>query len=381
MTSQHDGEHEDFAETEQQLIDVLRVGYGIEPRVLDLPPGEQAGVDGRAAETLASILGSPTEPAVHGATHLPVVTWRRSFAALASAAAVVLLIGIGLAIWPLGGDKAVYAATPPLLRISSIDDADFPLAGVPADAHLEQLAERAGAHPEASGSGEVQWIRAAGWWLDTDNESGTPKSRVTPVIMDTYRLPGGGTRIVTAKGTPLDPDGAVASAQEPDSGVRTDETFPPGPDDALASPDLLPRNPAELRALILGTTGECAGIEGTCIVNAIQTFGLNSVPSADLRAALLRALIGANDMVYVGTAQDRRDQTSEVFAITDPDGFQQRFFLFDTRTGKYSGDETVLIQDSTALDVNAPAVIEFNTVLTREWISTKELPRRESATR
>ncbi len=374
MTSQHDDEHgEEYARVEGELAELLREQYGVEPRNLDLPSGEQAAFDQRAADRLAAILNSA---GAAGGAPPPSPLRRRGFLrrpliVIAAAALVATAVGVGVTIWPFPG-QPVHAATPPVLRIANVEPTDYPLDGRSPNAQLERLADLADAQQPTHTEGEVQWVKAAAWWLDTSEGPDGPSSQITPVVTDTYRLTSGDTRVITQVGAPLSTQGTIQQEARTERG--SDETIPATPGDPLGDPAGLPLDPAELRGVLLGPDGECSGIEGTCIVNAIQTLGLTAVTSHALDAALLRTLIGASDISYAGTAEGRNGTRSEVFILDGHDGLQQRLVLFDASTGAYAGDETVLIADNDELGVEPPAVIEFNAVLVRQRIAEDQLP-------
>ncbi|MFT4009253.1 MAG: hypothetical protein QM655_04340 [Nocardioidaceae bacterium] len=159
--------------------------------------------------------------------------------------------------------------------------------------------------------------------------------------------------------------------------MTSDETFERDPDNPLEYPDRLPTEPQELQQTLLGPESECAGIEGFCLMGQISQLNLDFVIQPDLEAALIRTLVGAGDVSYAGLGTDRLGNAVEVFAVDDPDGQRQYLHLFDTRTGHYVGQETVLIRPQADLeDIDVPAVIGFDTITDRALIAPDELPPR-----
>lgn len=357
-------EKDEYERVERELLDLLRDEYGVEPANLELPHDERAALlsRSRAAFDRATAMRQTGDAE-------PRPRWRRIATGLTLAAAVAVFIGLVLP-WPGAPDPAVHAATLPLLAIDEVDASKYPLPGSPPDDELERLARLADAREGTEASGPVQYSRSVSWWFSSNDDSGSPDTQFHPVRTQIYRTRDA-VRIVTSRGVSVGPSGTVveSATQEP----KTDETTPLD-DDIESHPEAWPRNPAELRDVLLGDDGGCTGTEGFCLVSSFQAAGLEVVSDPRLDAAMLRALIGTTDIGYAGPAVDRIGRAVEVFTVEVPGGETQILMLIDAQTGSYVGDETVLIQDSESLGLDAPALIDFNTVVSREWISADDVP-------
>jgi len=366
---------------ENDLADLLRTQYGVAPADLELTRGQEWALTARSRESIARILAEPQR-----SEHRSTLKHRMWAVGVAAAAAAVL----APLVWPFGNQgSTAYSATPPPLDIVGVDAVRYPLIGTDPDRELDRLAHLARTSPAilsglSSGvglgrgqSGDAQHLEVDSWWLETSND-GRPSSEVVPTETQRYVLPGGSVRVTTTTGSPL--TGRAAAALSPSSGraaraqggaVSAAAGSPTGP---LSHPSRLPLDPAKLRARLLGDPRQCADREGACLSEAIQTLGQSNLLSPRLNAALLRTLIGAPDVRYVGSTLDRAGRPSEVFVVDDPDHARQRLILFDADTGAYNGDETVLLKGGEDLGVETPAVIGFDVVVTREWVEAGAVP-------
>lgn len=372
---------------EDELTALLRDGYGVHRGDLTLTPEQQRVSDHNAAELLARIAGAPStgapstgaSPTRASSTRGPGAhsrLARRSVLGAGIAAAVAAAVALAVIVVPPGSTPpAAHAGTPPLLEIENVDPASYPLAGAPADAELGQLALSAAAQPVLTGSGPIHRVESSAWWLSTEGAATAARTDLVPVDVQRFLLPEGRVRIREQRGEPITGRGAIAAAG--DRSATTDDTFPVDTANPLENPALLPTRVAPLRAALLGPDpSECAGIEAYCLTRAIQSLNLGFVLAPDLQAGLLRSLRGADDIGYAGRGRDRVGRTVEVFVVADPDGVHQHLVLFDAGTGAWVGDETVLTRPSADIDVEPPAVVEFNAITDRALISPDRLPPR-----
>jgi len=373
------GSTPDIDELETDLVRILRDQYDTEIAYYEPSPHERSAFAARSRTNINRVLAMPRHP---NARSLRVATrpvpWFLTAAALAA-----ILLGLSMS-WFGRGSFAAFAATPPILDIAGANTSRYPLTGSDPTEELEKLADLAANSPNAirglsSGvsvgpdrTHDAQHVEVASWWLETTSER-DHHSSVIPTDTQRYVLPDGVVRLITHRGRPM--TGTSTSAPGPGP-VTSREAFraaaASGP---LSNPAKLPLEPTRLRATLLGNPRECAGEEGYCLSNAIQTLALTHVLSPQLNASLLRAMIGSSDLRYAGRAVDRAGRPSEVFVVNDPDRDRQRLLLFDTDTGAYNGDETILVKDSEELGVKAPAVIGFDAVITREWIPAGAVPQ------
>jgi len=370
------GSSPDVTELEADLARILRDQY--DTLVADPAPSphEAAAHAVRYRQAIDRVLASPRAPQVRSFRSARPVPWFLTAAALAT-------LLLGLTIGPFGRHEfAAFAATPPILDIAGTNASRYPLIGTdPSDelARLAEIAEHSPAAVKGISSGvsmgpgstrDAQHVEVASWWLETSAPD-DHRTNVVPTDTQRYVLPGGAVRVITHRGRPMTGN----SASQPGSGpITSREAFAAG-SGPLSDPAKLPLAPAKLRAKLLGDPRECAGEEGYCLSNAVQTLALAHVLSPQLNAALLRAMVGSSDVRYAGRAIDRAGRPSEVFVVDDPDRDRQRLLLFDTDTGAYNGDETILVKDSRELGVKAPAVIGFDAVVTREWIPAGAVPQ------
>lgn len=359
-----DAEKEEHERVERELLDLLRDGYGVEPANLDLPPDEQAALLARSRAAFDSAAAIHTSGA-----DVRRPRWRRVATGLTMAAAAAVFIGFVIP-WPGAPDRVVHAATLPLLAIEDADASEYPIQGGPPDVELERLAGLADSREGVKPSGDVQYSRGVSWWFSSNDDAGTPDTQFYPVETQAYRT-SDAVRVVTSRGVAMDTSGMVV--ESPTGEPETDETTPLD-DDIESHPEDWPRSPAGLRDLILGDDGGCSGTEGFCLAASFQSAGLQLVSDPRLDAAMLRALIGTADVEYAGPAVDRLGRAVEVFTVESPRGDVQLLLLIGAQTGSYVGDETILIEDDDGLGLDAPALIDFNAVVSREWILTNDVP-------
>ena len=142
-------------------------------------------------------------------------------------------------------------------------------------------------------------------------------------------------RIREERGAPLTADGEIASGN--DETVLSDETFPADPGNPQEHPAGLPTDPARLKQVLLGPDpAECAETEAYCLTQALKFFHQSFVLEQDLQAALIRTLLGAEDIAYAGSGRDRLGRAVEVFVVDDPDRTHQYLVLFDGSSGAYA---------------------------------------------
>ncbi len=368
------GSTPDVDELEADLGRILRDQYDTEIANLALPPHETMAYIARSKESIDQVLAVPRVPRPRSFRVARPVPWFLTAAALAA-----ILLALGMTSFGRN-DFAAFAATPPILDIAGTNTSRYPLTGSDPTAELTQLADLAEHSPAAvrgissgvsMGPGrdhDAQHVEVASWWLETSAPA-DHTGHVVPTDTQRYVLPDGGVRVITHRGRPMNGNSTGGS------GPVTSRAVYPAAEGPLSDPAKLPLDPAKLRAKLLGSPRECAGEEGYCLSNAVQTLALAHVLSPQLNAALLRAMIGSTDLHYAGHAIDRAGRPSEVFVVDDPDRDRQRLVLFDADTGAYNGDETVLVKDSAELGVKAPAVIGFDAVVTREWIPAGAVPQ------
>lgn len=371
---QIDDEQVEFERVENDLADLLRTQYGAGRADLELTRGQEWALAARSRESIARIIAEP-----HRSEHRSTV--KRRFWALAAAATAAVVIGP--LVWPFGNQgSSAYSATPAPLDIVGVKATRYPLIGVNPDHELARLANLARTSPAtltglSSGvdmgrgqAGDAQHVEVDSWWLETSSHD-HENAQVVPTETQRYILPDGSIRVTTSSGRPLTGKTEPVLSPSPAATVSAAAGSATG---LLSHPNRLPLDPAKLRATLLGDPRQCASQEGYCLSDAIQTLGQSNVLSPQLNAALLRTLIGAPDVRYVGSALDRAGRPSEVFVVNAPDHARQRLMLFDADTGAYNGDETVLVRGGSDLGVKAPAVIGFDVVVARHWIPAGSVP-------
>lgn len=363
-----DGEASEFQGVEDELATLLRYGYGVERGDLSLSTDQRKASDRNAQLVLAQIAGAlPFEPDRRRRQ------LRRRWVLGAAAAAVVAVVAVATAV-PFGpAPPSAYAATPPPIDIEGVDPSTYPLHGTSPDARLEELARRAEAQPGSNAAGPIQRVESSAWWLNTEQTAGGPQSELVPVDVQRYVLPGGRIRIREERGAPITTEGDLG--EQAAGPVASDETFPLDTSNPMERPMELPRDVGALRQVLLGPEpAECANTEAYCITRALRSLNLTFVLDPDLQAALIRSLRGEDDIRYAGPGRDRLGREVKVFVVDDPDRAHQHLVLFEASTGAWVGDETVLTRSIPDVDVEPPAVIEFNAITNRSLIAREDLP-------
>ncbi len=385
----------EYDHLEQELEDLLREGFGVVRGDLGLSEEQQRVSDRNAADALARITATPRRPVRATPSAASARPRRRRWLPMAAAAVgtAVAVAAVGIVIdLPGSPHSTAYAVTPPLLQIDGTGSDNYPLTGTNADRDLLRLARLAAAQPPIEGPGNVERITRLGWWLDSgevavpntgedspdddppsETSGGSGHRRVVPVETETLQLPDGVPRIRVQRGEPLEVGGELEVDQ--DAPITSDETFTRDAENPLDFPDRLPTQPAALRAALLGPDADCAETEAYCLAESLSMLNLNFVLDPQLEAGLIRTLVGSSDISYAGPGRDRLGRDVDVFVVADPDQHRQYLLLFDTKTGFYAGEETVLTSSQPDLpEVEVPAVIEFAAVTGRSHIDAAEVP-------
>lgn len=359
----------EYERVEEELTMLLRDGYRVERGDLSLSAEQQETSDRNAEEVLAQIVGTIPFERARRRPRL-----RRRWL-VGAAAAVAVAVGVVMSVVPFTPPPpSAHATSPPLIDIEGVDPSSYPLSGKPADARLEELADRVAAQPGIGGSGPIQQVESSAWWLDTEQTTSGAVSELVAVDVQRFVLPGDRIRIREERGAPITDDGDLGG-QAAYVAVTSDETIPIDTGNPMEQPAQLPTEVGALRKVLLGPDpAECVDMEAYCITRAMQSLNLTFVLDQDLQAALIRSLGGEDDIRYAGAGRDRVGRQVEIFVVADPDGLYQHLVLFDAGTGVWMGSETVLTRNSPDIDVESPAVVEFNAITARALIARDTLP-------
>lgn len=349
----------------------LLSGLGLESRALEPLPGESE----RADRDLALILVSPQDaPAGR-----PSWARRAGRPLLLLATAAVLAIGLVI-VRPFAGSDPVMATTPAILQITDGGGTVLEQATEPASDELRRLAGLARRAPAPS-DGPVQLIVRSSWLLSTDEGAARGRSVLVPVHSEQYFQPDGTVRTIERRSQPLDSSGQLTDeiGSWSDARALSDQTFA-GPVNGPDYPSTLSTDPVELAEQLVPDPAECEVLTH-CLVAAANSLHYNYVIEPRLSSGLLEMLAQRPDIRFAGSTSDRLDRPAEAFVAPGADASRRIIVLIDPETGELLGSEEVLVEDSAALGLDAPAVIEFTALEESRRIAESDVPDASLTTR
>lgn len=339
-----------FEKIEKELGDLLRRQYGVVPHNLELSSTEQIASERRNRRTIERILAKSATSATPPRTGRP-----RRRILIAAAAAMLMTAGGLVALFATGSGEvrtpADHMVTPPLLNLAADDDER--LDTEPANLVLTRLARRASLQPALDPAMPVKVVETTSWALQSPSDR-----RVIPQSTRYYRHADGRVRLLAREIGPLTGSGLIDQASPDADFVEIRDTV------ETIKPDELPSDPVRLRAF-LTSRDRCTDSQAECVFDAVEALGRSYLLEPSISSALLRALLGIDDVTYLGHTRDRTGRISAVFTVESPAAGEQRLLLIDAGTGQYAGDETVVLEGKRFEGVAGPAVIEFNAVTQR----------------
>ncbi|RKR88432.1 hypothetical protein BDK92_2759 [Micromonospora pisi] len=318
-----------------------------------------------AAATLARILSTPDQPRPAPATP-PRWTWVWRIAVGGVSATIAVIATLTM----IPNPAPAHDVTPPPLTYHAPEQ---PVAAAPL---LEQIADStrstaAGASPGGPDS-LVEHLRIVSWNLNSQIDGRRITSAVVPTDTETWLRADNSGRSIRRQGTPIFADAddrrdwkdqrALSRGNTPVA-----ETYPPGGYQRLWAgrpPTEVPQLEKWLREINKGTD------ESAQTLLAITDLFKERVLDPSERAAVLLVLARLPDLQYAGITTDRADRSGEAFFVTsDVSGLPTRYTLIiDRHTGILLAQEQMLLTDTGRLNVEAPAVVDFDTYVTADWV-------------
>jgi hypothetical protein len=283
---------------------------------------------------------------------------------VASAAALVLLALIGLQFVPM--PRPAYAATPPPLQYTG--------GAGPARQLLTDIAQKAAAAPDPARTGDYEHLVVQSWslWTQVDDERVT--SAIIPSRAESWRGPDNSGRRATRYEEPQftstsnewlwRAQNLLRDALDPRS-----EDYPAGQFPAMWA-DQPPAGDLDAW-LHVGHPKENGPYE---TIVAVTDLARERLLTPAARAAALRIVAQLPGLTYDGTGTDRAGRAGAAFSMTtDRSGLPTRHTLIlDPATGSLLGYEQMLTTDAGKLNVQAPAVIGYETYLTADYTAFPE---------
>jgi hypothetical protein len=366
---------------EREALDLL-ARTGVPQPDLDLPPEEEARLRVAAAAALEDIVATAPR---RGLSWPSVLRWRwpglsphagghhRWLVAVVPAAALVVVAAVVAAVALSGRLTPAVAVTPPMPDFSSVQYGTVPLTGEDAVPMLSHLAERAATQPDEPVVGDVQLVQTAGWWIETNPETGKAEARGGLVAhsSDLYGLPDGTLRLIERFGPLLDlEDGFVDPGGE---WVNVaDESFDGG-EVGPEYPETFSTDPQTLIGQVIPDPAECLGT-ALCLVLEMESLHRRWVVQPVLRSAFWSALAQTEGVWYLGQTRDRLGRPAVAFAVMGAGKDRQTIVYADQDAGEFLGIEYLLIEDNEELGLEAPAVIEFWALVDSRWVEQSEVP-------
>ena len=332
----------------------------------DLAPGDRAG-SAQARVLLERIVATPRSTPPVGArsrgqqAHRPTIARRWL---LAGAAATVLVLAGGIALWP-GAAAPAVAVTPPLLPISTTERS----AGAPV---LEAIATTAEALPDEPVTGPYRYVRTEGWGLNSAvTDQGTTSVLASSQSQAWIKLDGTG-RYRTVPGVDLVDRVASRETLEAALGERAtrDTTITPGTAQPLVDLSRLDFTDPVAFALSVDPTINASTPADTLLIEAVgHLFATQPLPPA-VRAKVWRLLAAVPEATYRGQTSDRAGRTGDVITLEDDGrahGLAGRDVLvIDPATGQLLEADHVLTEAG-KLNIDVPAVITLTVYLDRGY--------------
>lgn len=287
--------------------------------------------------------------------------WARPVA-LAAVVVLVALLAAGVSSRFTAPPALASAATPPLL--------DFELgAGSDPAGALEQIEAAAAAAGDAPRSpGTTSWSE---WALSTRIDGDQVTSAIIPLAVDqSHRPDGSGSSTVTTE-APSFPTKEYRQAWEAtgepgrEGTVIKSERFGPGQFTSMF-PDPPPTDDSALHNYL--RVGHPIDDIGTAeLFVAIADLRREWALSPAQRAAVVRQVAAAPDVIVLGATKDRLGRTGTAFAVdSDQPGLPTRHILVLGSTGKVLSWEEVLTTRAGRLNVPIPSVISYTAWKTPE---------------
>lgn len=323
-------------------------------RAADPVAGVTPELDERAKTDLARIVATPRQaPAVAAGSHrrrsLQASIPRPRLAFTVLAAAVLAVVAIALAaVFPGGGGRAAYAATPAELAV--LDGAAFAAAGLGSTATAPQLLEviagRAATVPDDTGAGRYARIQTESWDLFTRVDGEQVTSEVVPQATTTWTAADGSGQ-------------TTRSYLWPDGDTDTERTERPAGPALLWPLGSLSSDPAVL-AQQLEVAHPVGNGPGERLV-AVQDLYREQPLIPQARAAVLRYVAATPGVEVTGMVLDRAGRTGLAVHLDNNLGGlpNNKTMVIDPADGRVLAAETRLTETAGALNVRVLSVISY----------------------
>jgi hypothetical protein len=332
-------------------------------RAADPAAGDTSGLDDRARTDLARILATPrqTQAAAswgrrHYGLQVHIPRPRLTFTVLVAAVLAVVAIAL-TTVFPAGGGRAAYAATPGELTL--LDESAFASAGLDSSATapqlLEVIAERAATAPDDTGAGRYARMQTESWDLFTRVDGEQVTSEVVPQATTSWTAADGSGQ-------------TIRSYLWPDGDTDTEMTERPAGPGLMWPLGSLSSDPAVL-AQQLEVAHPVANGPAERLV-AVQDLYREQPLTPQVRAAVLRYVAATPGLEVTGMVLDRAGRTGLAVHLDNNLGGLPNIktMVIDPADGRVLAAETRLTETAGALNVRVPAVISYESYLEAAYV-------------
>jgi len=289
------------------------------------------------------------------------LTWTGSIIAAATVASAIVVFR------PWGSPAA--AEPPPIL--------DFEFAAAVRIAHaggqdpradLGRVADAARAATTDAGDGDVQHHVHDSWYSEIDEKG---SSVITPRITETWLRPDGSQTSRDSKAPPLSSDGRGIATRAPSPSPDAEVSQLPADSIDAGFAAGLPDDPDGLRKALLDHIDcpdrEVGSERSLCLYSEIVALYGTYVVRDETSAALWTMLADEAGFTSLGSVEDRAGREGLGISLIPASRPQHRLILIiSTDDGQLLGHEDILIKDQPGLDIEAPSVLSFDTIVTAE---------------
>lgn len=276
---------------------------------------------------------------------------RRLWVALPVAAATVATL-FAVQLWSGGGVHA-HAATPPMLKLSTVED------------DLEQVLTRAEQSlKEGTDLPAERRAESEGWFINTElDDSGEPTSIVAPQRRVAQWEADFSGRILVTAGEAYEPrDGRLypppaGTAPTPGT-VLSDDLFPAG-----EMPLVFPEEPptaADTMRTYLEAGGASPSDGAVSYIGSVHALLDEWTLNGEQQAAILEVLLGLDGVEVAGEATDRFGRQSTAIRVrSEASPHVEYLLLIQHDTGRIGALETVYLGGLAELDLPVPSVTAY----------------------
>ncbi len=286
--------------------------------------------------------------------------------ALGAVAAVAVTGSIGYVNGVGGGAQAANAATPPLLVATTSRS-------VPAAHVLQTIAARTRELPVQPKPAGYRHFVVQSWALTTRIHNRQVTSAVIPQLRELWIAPDGSSRQISRNLPPTFQTDVQKRAWERSGkpGATADSETTTSAHYSLMWSQAAPANPMALQKWL--TIGHPAANGPAEAVVAATDLVKEQVLDPSQRAALLQVLSRLPGLTYRGKVTDRAGRLGALISLmSDHSGLPTRYeFVIDAADGRILSSDEVLTATPGKLGVTIPAVINYETYLQSDVVSSR----------